>query len=470
MTVAYEQLLSRELEWALREGSMHFEEKSAVHLTLRKITGRLGELNIPYAVAGGMALFFHGLRRFTEGVDILVTPDGLQQVRGHLEGLGYVPLFSDSRSLRDADSGVRIEFLVTGEFPGDGKPKPVSFPDPDAASVEKDNVHWLSLPSLIELKLASGMTSPGRLRDLADVQDLIRIRQLAADFGQQLQPSVRERYAELCASVQDSPLAPVCQTTRQDRIVRLLVERGKQYLDAEKEFVSYTELREADILINDLEGHPHAFVIACLMDRQMLSERAWAIPFRLHQKLGGFAFSKLENLTAEEVKTLMTKPKPLHHFPNEMSKNLYSAIARIARDYSGNAAAIWSEEPSSAEVVHRFDEFRGVGPKIANMAANLLVCDFKVPFKDYDSIDASGDVQVCRVFSRLGLTSPYPSPEAIVHTARALHPEFPALLDIPAWEIGRQWCKPQTPKCGQCFMQHVCPSAPRRTATGSSPS
>ena len=205
MTIAYEQLLGRQLQWALQEGSMHFEEKSAVHLTLRKIAQRLAELKIPYAVAGGMALFFHGFRRFTEDVDILVTPEGLQQVRRHLEGLGYVPVFSGSRTLRDADSGVRIEFLVTGEFPGDGKPKAVAFPDPSEASIEKDNVRWLSLASLVELKLASGITSPGRLRDLADVQELIRILDLPADLGQQLQPFVREKYAELRASVQDSP-------------------------------------------------------------------------------------------------------------------------------------------------------------------------------------------------------------------------------------------------------------------------
>ena len=86
MTIAYEQLLARQLQWALQEGSMHFEEKSAVHLTLRKITRRLHELSIPYAVAGGMALFFHGLRRFTEDVDILLTAQGLQQSRPDLEG------------------------------------------------------------------------------------------------------------------------------------------------------------------------------------------------------------------------------------------------------------------------------------------------------------------------------------------------------------------------------------------------
>ncbi len=205
MTTAYEQLLDRQLQWALQEGSLHFEEKSAVHVTLRKLARRLAELDVPYAMAGGMALFFHGFRRFTEDIDILVTPEGLQQIHANLEGLGYVPLFSGSRNLRDADSGVRIEFLVTGDFPGDGKPKPIAFPDPREVNVEKDGVCWLRLPNLIELKLASGMTSPGRLQDLADVQNLIGTLDLSADFGQQLHPFVRDKYAELWDSVQDSP-------------------------------------------------------------------------------------------------------------------------------------------------------------------------------------------------------------------------------------------------------------------------
>ena len=203
MAIAYEQLLGRELQWALREGSMHFEEKSAVHVTLRELARRLAELDVPYAMAGGMALFFHGFRRFTEVVDILVTPEGLQQIHANLQGLGYVPLFSGSREARDAESGVRIKFLVTGDFPGDGRPKPVTFPDPREVNVEKDGVCWLKLPNLIELKLASGMTGPGRLQDLADVQKLIGTIELSADFGQQLHPFVRDKYAELRASLQD---------------------------------------------------------------------------------------------------------------------------------------------------------------------------------------------------------------------------------------------------------------------------
>jgi hypothetical protein len=201
----YEQHLNSDLQWALQEGSMHFEGKSAVNLTLEKITRRLAELKIPYAVAGGMALFFHGVRRFTEDVDILVRRDDLKEIHQRLEGLGYIPLFSGSKNLRDAESGVRIEFLVTGDYPGDGKPKPVAFPEPEPTSVEKDGIRWLALPALIELKLASGMTNPARLKDLADVQELIRILNLPLDFREQLNPFVRDKFSELWRSIQANP-------------------------------------------------------------------------------------------------------------------------------------------------------------------------------------------------------------------------------------------------------------------------
>jgi hypothetical protein len=204
---AYEQLLDQDPRWALKEGSMHFEKESAVHKTLESIVRRLDELGIPYALAGGMALFFHGYRRFTEDVDILVTPEGLEEIHRHLEGLGYIPPFAGSKNLRDAERGVRIEFLVTGRYPGDGKPKPVAFPSPDDASIEIEGIRCLRLDRLIELKLASG-TAPGRRRDLADVQELIRILSLPADFATRLDASVRDLYAELWTEVQSAVPEP----------------------------------------------------------------------------------------------------------------------------------------------------------------------------------------------------------------------------------------------------------------------
>jgi hypothetical protein len=203
--IVYEQLLDRDLRRAFQEGSMHFEKESAVHKSLVRIAGRLDALGIPYAVAGGMALFFHGYRRFTEDVDILVSPEGLERIHRELEGLGYLPPFAGSKQLRDAESGVRIEFLVTGDYPGDSKPKPVRFPNPVESAVEIDGIRFLNLPTLIELKLASGMTNPRRGQDLVDVQRLIEILNLPEDFAAGLAPFVREKYQDIWRIIQNNP-------------------------------------------------------------------------------------------------------------------------------------------------------------------------------------------------------------------------------------------------------------------------
>jgi hypothetical protein len=51
-------------------------------------------------------------------------------------------------------------------------------PDPRQVSFEAEGIDYISLPKLIELKLASGMTNPGRLKDLSDVLELIKILNL----------------------------------------------------------------------------------------------------------------------------------------------------------------------------------------------------------------------------------------------------------------------------------------------------
>lgn len=195
--IPYEKQLADNPRWALSESSLYFDEKGAVQQTLRKITQRLNDLNIPYAVVGGLALFQHGHRRFTEDVDLLVTKAGLKSLHAALEGLGYVPPFKGSKHLRDVEHGVKVEFLTTGDFPGDGKPKPVAFPEPTEASFEVDGIKYLNLTSLIELKLASGMTNAGRLKDLADVIELIKVLDPPREFSQKLNPYVQPKFMEL---------------------------------------------------------------------------------------------------------------------------------------------------------------------------------------------------------------------------------------------------------------------------------
>jgi len=240
-------------------------------------------------------------------------------------------------------------------------------------------------------------------------------------------------------------------------IAEILIDKGKALYNSPKEFVEFTGNVQADTLLNDLENTPHAFVLACVMDRQIKAELAWLIPYLISEKLGNFEFQTLAALSLQEVEKLMTTPSPLHRFPSEMSKNFYFAVQTIAKDYGGLASNIWNNKPSSAEVIYRFLQFRGIGQKIGTMAANILARNFKVEFSDYYSIDISVDVHIKRVFYRLGLIPDQASNEQIILRARALSPQFPGLLDLPVWEIGRTWCKPSEPICSECYMRQVCP-------------
>jgi len=184
-----------------REAARFFVERSNVHATLERLVDRLTELEIPYAIVGALALNAYGYQRMTTDVDVLVRREGLEAFKKAHLGLGYVEEFSD---LRDTTENVKIDVLLTGEYPGDGKEKPVSFPDPATAAVRGERFALLPLASLVELKLASGMTAPHRLRDLADVIELIRVNALGKDYAESLHPYVREKYLELWRAAQAS--------------------------------------------------------------------------------------------------------------------------------------------------------------------------------------------------------------------------------------------------------------------------
>lgn len=173
-----------------------------VYVALEKVTRLLEADGIAYAVVGALALNEYGYRRTTVDVDLLLTSEGLARFKERHLGLGYLEKFPGSRGLRDTETGVNIDVILAGDFPGDGRPKPVAFPDPSTTAVRGARIALLPLPNLIEIKLASGMSASHRLRDLADVLELIRAAGLERALGAQLDPSVRAKFDELWVAAQ----------------------------------------------------------------------------------------------------------------------------------------------------------------------------------------------------------------------------------------------------------------------------
>jgi len=239
---------------------------------------------------------------------------------------------------------------------------------------------------------------------------------------------------------------------RLKRLARaLLRQRG--------DFVRFTGDEKADRLLNDLIRAPHLFVIGSIADYQVKAEKAWNIPVALARRAGGKSFGQVNALSRRSIRAVIKGPPAMHRFPAVVADRIRRTLDRIASQYGGDASRIWSGRPSSALVVYRFLEFHGIGQKVANMATNILARSFAVPFADHYSIDISVDVHVRRVMTRLGLVPPKATIEQVTFAARALNPVYPGLMDLPCFHIGRTWCRPRRPLCGDCPMNGCCPSA-----------
>ncbi len=203
--------VERDVDSVLRESEAFFGGRGAVHRTLRSLAARLDAEGIPYAILGGMALNIHGFVRETVDVDVLLSRESLDRFRERLVGRGYALAFPGAlKSFKDVETGVRIDVIAAGDFPGDGRPKDVAFPAPSGVAVDKGGIRVVPLETLLELKLASGLSAEHRrLVDLGDVQRTIEALKLPKEFGETLHPSVRAEYGRLWALAQRVGEGPV---------------------------------------------------------------------------------------------------------------------------------------------------------------------------------------------------------------------------------------------------------------------
>jgi len=194
--------VDRRTDALLAEAEAYFMGEGGVRSAAAAIAGRLSEAGIDYAIAGAIALGEHGFKRLTEDVDVLIRRGDLDRFKADWLGRGYVEVRPGGKAIRDVTNDVKVDFLIAGDFPGDGKPKPVAFPDPREAAVAGEKYRVVSLPRLIEMKLASGMTAAHRLQDLADVLRLIQAADLPRSFGAEIDPYVRAKFDELWLAAQ----------------------------------------------------------------------------------------------------------------------------------------------------------------------------------------------------------------------------------------------------------------------------
>ena len=250
-----------------------------------------------------------------------------------------------------------------------------------------------------------------------------------------------------------------------DDIVSLLKRYGAESLEGKDGVRGIDIENDARDLVNDLEGYPHAFVLACIADRQTKADIAWGLAHAIREAASGFDLDTLLRLPKEEWASVLASSG--HRLGTEMARLLPAAIRHIEDAYGGDASRIWADGSSGAAVARRLLALDGVDPKIANMAVNILIRDFGIRLTT-PMPDIAVDTHVLRVFERLGLLGRLEHSQLrstkdkqglrLQLRARELNPDWPGALDWPAWHLGNRWCHAgRPPECGACYMGSVCP-------------
>jgi hypothetical protein len=158
-------------------------------------------------VSGGWAVWRHGyVGRVTQDVDIALPKAHIEQFVQAASVSGFeVMKQPEGRwpKLRHRETSIEVDILPEGGRPGTAaRPAPTTIPHPQTMGGVRGILKYISLPSLVELKLAAG-----RLRDEADVVELIRENRDRVDevrkHLQAVHPQYAARFEELLARVNE---------------------------------------------------------------------------------------------------------------------------------------------------------------------------------------------------------------------------------------------------------------------------
>ena len=250
---------------------------------------------------------------------------------------------------------------------------------------------------------------------------------------------------------------------RRTRVALELLAYGRELeaLGAAQAECGFTPSPDANRLIED---SPNAFLLGVLFTQGIPAERAWAGPFLLKQRLGSLEPRFLAEHPAQVRAAFQQRPM-LHRFKETLPRWTVSAAKRLLDEYSGDAERIWPAGRHTVEVTERLSAFHGIGRKKAVMAVEILTRHFRVDLPGRECGQVAYDVHVRRVFLRTGLVH-LDTPEAIEQAAQSACPRAPGTLDLPAWLIGRETCRPKHPLCDECRLGSVCPRLTDRSVRG----
>ena len=185
-------------------------------------------------------------------------------------------------------------------------------------------------------------------------------------------------------------------------------------------------------------NHDNAWqlLIATMLSAQCTDARVNIVTADLFGK-----YRSIDDFANANLKELEQDIKPTGFYHNK-AKNIIECCKKLRDEFGG-------EVPSTLE---ELTSLAGVGRKTANVIRGNI----------FNEPSVVVDTHVKRISKKLGLTKNDDPVKIEFDLMKELPKDHWILYNIQIITLGRTICKAPTPKCEECFLQHVCPDYKKR--------
>jgi uncharacterized HhH-GPD family protein len=141
------------------------------------------------------------------------------------------------------------------------------------------------------------------------------------------------------------------------------------------ERLHFTGNDEADALLAE---EPIALLIGFVLDQQVSVQKAFSGPLELRRRLGSLDAGEIAGADPGELDRIFREKPALHRYPGTMAQRTQELAAAVASDYGGDAARVWTEAETGADLERRLLDLPGIGPMKTRSLIAILTKRFGV--------------------------------------------------------------------------------------------
>jgi len=146
--------------------------------------------------------------------------------------------------------------------------------------------------------------------------------------------------------------------------------------------IYFTTEPEANALIAE---DPFALVVGLTLYQQVPTQKAFAGPYALKQRLGDSLDPvSIAEMDPDALEAVFRERPALHRFPANMAKRVQSVAQYVVDENGGDASSLWTEASSGDELLANLVAVPGFGEYKARLTIGVLANQFQIRPSGYE--------------------------------------------------------------------------------------